>query len=643
MPKTDFKIFDTEMLTQLFNDQRRVPQLFAEAGASDKEAIDIEQQSADFLAGFAKGEIIVTEDARALLPDYFRVLKHSSHPQIAGFLERAENKYKTAVIREKKQKEQKEILSVPRDDLTANQFAVLQNKKKAGLLTSADLLFIAEKLDAEKGYSTTSLKSKLRSYAENRIAKILKGEISSDEDFNKLVLRFGTVQQNMSYQSKARPTVSRTVIREKPEVSPAPTPTPVISKEPEVSPEPAPTPVVEVVSPIEEPVVENTSRKETFLKHKQHLQELSANGFAILENKKRMASLEAYDLLLLSALLSLQIDETEKNTRPYNVLKRKHDILSSFAQKRIQDSLDGKIIPDARLDELVDTLGTYQQKDTFRNRGCRPFVGKEEIEEQPVIIINETGNENKEEKEVKQEIKEEKKENKPTRVKDPWYKKLWNKTKRVAIIVGVAAVSLFGLAKFAQHSSSPDNTDNAPKTEQAVKTVKTPVTQQKTNTATNFKEVQQEVKTQAQTKQTVAQTNVQTETKQTVAQTQDLSQLSKEDAKCAKRTAKFLKKIAQKHNISVEDAQTKLNDFVNSLDLPQGVSSQRMGYLASIHALFPNSEFGITVNKVFDGEKVDISKEDISKLDKEFSKSGKFGHKNNKYNSTLQIMKAHTR
>lgn len=115
--------------------------------------------------------------------------------------------------------------------------------------------------------------------------------------------------------------------------------------------------------------------------------------------------------------------------------------------------------------------------------------------------------------------------------------------------------------------------------------------------------------------------------------------LSDEDKICVKRTADFLKDIAHKHKMSVEDAQAKLNHFVDNLDLPQGISPERMGYLTSIHALFPNSEFGIIANKMFDGETVHVSKDDISKLNQSFSKNGPFGHKNNKFNSTLQVMK----
>jgi len=696
MPETDFKIFDTEMLTQLMNDQFRVPQLFSKDNTANKEAIEIEQRSADFVVGFATGDIIVTEKARSLLPDYFALLKHSSHPQVTAYLERAQNKFETIPVLNKSQPERELNVSLDRESLIASHFSVLESKKRAGLLTSSDLLFIADVLNEDLGYSTERLKSKVQSYAQIKISKVLKGEFEPDESFDKLLLLYGNgahlgdtnlnsqqepianeslnimadadepaVESNLDYE--ALPTTDTTLgevdsisVTEEPVVDVEPEP--IVIPEPEtivipelepVSLDETPAPAIELPPLVEEKKPSIQSIRDSILKRKQHLQALTANNFAILDNKKKMATLSSDDFLALDAALSLKLEETKKNTKPYHVLMRQKAILTSFAQNKIQSTLEGKNKRDDNFEDLVTTLGSFQQQKTFRERGCLPFVDDMEFEN-PIVVTVDEKTEAKMKKEKEKKEKEEKRKSETEKKKErkaattPWYKKLWDKGKRVAVIVGVAAISLFGLAKFAQHSSSPDNSDNAPQTEQKTQTVTTPVNDAKTINYENAKKqtpVQAQADTKAQVKTETTAENptqfkaeVKAETKAEVkAETKAETQLSKEDQGYAKRTAGFVKKIAKMHQMSEEDVKTTLDNFVNSMDLPSGVSSHRMAYLVGFYALFPNSEFGHKINKMFNGDEVSVSKEDVAKLSKEH---GKHGKKNLKDMKTLQIMQA---
>lgn len=593
MPKTDLKIYDTETLTQLLDDQVRVSSLFP----GDKKATEIEQKSADFLKDFADGDIIVTNDARPLLSEYFRVLRTSSHPQISANLERAENKFKTAAILKNKQQTRK----VPdvHTDLSANQFAVLQNKKRAALLTSADLLVISQMLEEEKSFSTDRIKSKLDSLAKNRINKVLKGEIEADEKFDKLVLKYGTIQQSHAYQRKTK-TQNSVVIE------------PIIEPVSVFADEIVPTPSVEPKAKSQ-----TEKKKEAILEHKHRVQELSADNFAILQNKKKMATLCSDDLLLLEAAISLGIEDCKRNSKKHQVLKKQRDMLTTFAQGRIKKVLNGELPQDDNFNKLVSELGTYQQKETFRNHGVKPFVVKTEENTSPT----------KPNDEKKVPLK---------KAKEPWYKKVWKKAAVITLGVGAAAVSLFGFGKFAKTFSNSDN--NAPQTEQVTKNVQSQQNQQNTKTV-QFQEVSEKAQTVSQPEKYV-QTDAQAqEATQMAAVLQSLPQeQTAEQAQAQPEQSAKQKALDAKFNVRVQSYKesqdtlginlTNLEENVQGaiddgrIELSETLTPARAKYMVAFYAQYPGTEAGQQCNKLLNGEKTEFNKDDFHKWDQELGENG---------------------
>jgi len=600
MPDTDFQIYDKKMLTQLKNEQSIIPAAYTSAPKDGVSVAEIEQKSADFLRDFSSGKIILTEDARAVMPEYLEILKLSSYPLIGAYLDKAENKFKAAVITQKKQKE----LHIDKENLDAKQFAILHNKKKMEQLSSTDLLLIADLLEAETGYSTTNLKNKLESYVHNRIRKVQKGELETDEDFSRLVKRFGTYQQREVFDRqtpKVNPSVPLSSLEPKPETSHPLDLTPpvsetIINEKPIIFEE---KPVI-VDVPKEEDLSKN--KREAILDHKKAARKefLSANNFAILQSKNRLAALSSEDLLLLDEALKETLENTKKNTRPYNVLKRQQNILSTFAQSKIEKVFSGQAPADENFEQLVTVLGNYKQQDTLRNKGVPVF--EESSIEKPEVF------------EDKKKVKTPEKEESDTDKKEPWYARLWQKTRRAAIIVGVAAISLFGFGKFAQSlsNSSPEQTDNKPTTELTVDN------QQENIQQTEIQpEVQPEIQPEVQVAAPVSE-QVQTDT----------TQVSLQKALDAKYNIilQSFKESQDTLGINMDNLDKVVSDGISSgkIELSDTLTQARAKYMIAFYAQYPGSDAGNVCKALLDGENVDFSKEDFKKWDNEL---GRFGSK----------------
>ncbi len=147
----------------------------------------VEKQSANFLSDYIDGKIKLDQNAGDAFDAFLVTLKSSSYEGIVSLLEEAKNKRKQQLIEANKNE-------VWAQDLSKNRFAILQNKKEMAKLSSAQLLLIAEKLEAERGYSTKILQDKLRNFAQNKIERTFRNEIPEDDDFVALVKRMGTIK-----------------------------------------------------------------------------------------------------------------------------------------------------------------------------------------------------------------------------------------------------------------------------------------------------------------------------------------------------------------------------------------------------------------------------------------------------------------
>ena len=169
-------------------------------------ALAVEQHSAEFLENYLEGRLVLSDEAAALLPQYFEVLKVSKYGRIKSNVGKAELEFKRKVMEDKKQKE-KVAIDLKRKAIEENkqqerakywmdtQFNILSKKKEVQKLSSADLLLIGKLIKEEKGYSTKRNQDRLRSIIGLRIAKTLNGEIQADADFIDLVDKYGTIEQ----------------------------------------------------------------------------------------------------------------------------------------------------------------------------------------------------------------------------------------------------------------------------------------------------------------------------------------------------------------------------------------------------------------------------------------------------------------
>lgn len=182
------RIFDKDLLLMYMGAQDGVPSHYDTKNIFGQNYLVIEKQSAGFLKDYLNGEISFNDEALELLPMYFRILKHSKYAPIAQNIREAEEKIKLELILKHKDQEKKKAFA-------QSKFKILNNKKEAAHLSSKDMLMIAELLEADYDYSTEKLKNKIRSFASDKINKVLKGEMPEDDCFQKLVEKVGTYQQ----------------------------------------------------------------------------------------------------------------------------------------------------------------------------------------------------------------------------------------------------------------------------------------------------------------------------------------------------------------------------------------------------------------------------------------------------------------
>ena len=100
-------------------------------------ALAVEQQSADFLENYLNGKVVLSDDAVALLPQYFEILKKSKFNRIKSNVGKAVLEYKRKLIENNKQQER---IQYWKD----TQFNILSKKKEVQKLSSADLLLIGK-------------------------------------------------------------------------------------------------------------------------------------------------------------------------------------------------------------------------------------------------------------------------------------------------------------------------------------------------------------------------------------------------------------------------------------------------------------------------------------------------------------------
>ena len=354
---------------------------------------------------------------------------------------------------------------------------------------------------------------------------------------------------------------------------------------------------------------------------------------AIVYNSKRLAALNAQELLDIAK----RIDEVpnEKQKRRMKSAFRYFIVQKLDNQRKVNLAEDG-------LDVLAQDFGTTKQRAMFSDNAPQPAaVVTETIEpSEPIIVIlppeHEEIVENHAEpkSEKKPEVKKQPEKEKVIITKSPWYKRASAKVVFAAtIFLGSVTVLAAGIAKVFGSDKAPDK-DNAPKTETVTKNTKSTTNEAKTIHFDQARAEQKKAEAQQKAKETI-QAKKAEQAKQTV-QTSQETKLSKEDSQYATRTADFAQRISKMYDMSVNDVKEKISDFAESVDLPQNVSQHRMEYLASFYSLFPNSEFGSKMSKMLHGEKVDVSKDEISQLSKDH---GQFGKKDIKTMKTLQVMK----
>lgn len=279
MPVKESNVVERDILLMYKNSQSGVPLSYGNKSYKSGWAEGVEEQSADFLDDYISGKAIIRDEDLDVMQEYLQILRTSRNPRIVANIERAEKKYKMAVISRHRQemmilqnqeaakieiKDNKddsnsvlpdpeavlpdpEAILMPKTDthkrsiqekektkktkktkqikkaepkesagaivmlasdfdksvsLSKNQFAILQNKKKASQLSASDYLLIADLLKEEKGYSTKTATARLQSYAQLRINKVLAGQLPYEEDFDSLVSALGTYAQKENFRRR---------------------------------------------------------------------------------------------------------------------------------------------------------------------------------------------------------------------------------------------------------------------------------------------------------------------------------------------------------------------------------------------------------------------------------------------------------
>lgn len=458
-------------------------------------------------------------------------------------------------------------VKIDREALKANQFAILQNKKKMAQLSSLELLAIAEMLEAETGYSTTRLKDKLRGYIQNKIDKTLKGEIAKDEGFEKLAHTRGTARQSETVRNreeKANRAAAKPLVLDVPNAK-----TPPVKEE-------------KVVPPVTEAQIDLEDKKEAILRNKkeEHKKSLSANNFAILDSKKKMEALSSEDFCLLEEVLKENMAQTKRNSRAANVLKRQYSILCSFAQNRIQKVLKGELAADADFNTLVAKTGTVQQKNVVYHRRKAKEKAPEEVvitEPKPAIVDDKP----KAEPKPKVENKEEKK-------KEPWYKRHLSKIAvGLAFVVVASAAAVSGA--FKKVFGGPEQ-DTKPTTEKVTTPKKIVTPKAETKTATNFQDVRSELQ-------------------------------KLKDAKYNVRVQAF-KESQSKLDINLDNLDKVVKKAVSEgkIQISGDLTPARAKYVIAFCAQYPGTEAGQACKALLNGEDVDLS--NFNKWDKALGEDG---------------------
>ena len=673
-------IYNKEEVLKLIEAQKNNPTL------------DTENRGVTFLYGLANGRIGLTEDAKEIVPEYFDVLRQSRHPMIKSTLEDAEkafNAQNTVATQEPVASDEAQTLEadIPFTGAEIERFNGLLDKDNVDI-TSEEYAFMADILarrliQAEKaGEDTASILQQfayLAGMAQDKINQVFDGDIASDEAFPDLVALLGTEEQkelldirtkallDTGYQqtitdledvietptveepapvvAEPEPVVEEPIVNEPEPIISEPEPVieePVIEPTPAVEPEPAP--AVEPEPVVEEPIAPQPTPAKKEKAPKKSAKKAPAPKpaktgelplDAIVYNSKKLAAMNAQELLDIAQ----RIEEVPNE-------KQKRRMKSAFRYFIVQklDNPKKVNLAEEGLSTLAQNFGTAKQRAMFETTTPQPqAVVTETITpseptivilppEDEVIVENHTEPKPEKKPEVKKKPAAEKKpepEKKKAKEvkmdKTPWYKRY---IVQAAAAVILLASTVFAVTKNVFGSDKSSDNDNAPKTEVKAKTVTQPKQDAKTADFDQVRAAQANAKQIIQAKKAVQ--------AKKEAQAKQETKFSKEDAEYAKRTANFVKKISKMHDMTVEDVQEKVDNFVKDADLPQSVSESRMAYLATFYSLFPNSEFGNKMTQMLHGETVNVSKDEIKDLSQ---KHGQFGKKNIKSMETLKVMK----
>lgn len=199
MPQSNNTLFyDRDLLQTIVASQQGIDVNYDAKNVFGGYARAVEDQSADFLENYLRGDVILEDGTEDLMQSFLATLKKSKYRRISSILKKAEDKFKQNAIRRFKYNEKAKAFKDSR-------FKILNNKKEAARLSSKDMLLISSLLKEDLGYSTAKLQDKLRSFAEEKIRKTLNGELPQDEDFVKLTETLGTYQQKQALQNKSNP------------------------------------------------------------------------------------------------------------------------------------------------------------------------------------------------------------------------------------------------------------------------------------------------------------------------------------------------------------------------------------------------------------------------------------------------------
>lgn len=237
------------------------------------------------------------------------------------------------------------------------------------------------------------------------------------------------------------------------------------------------------------PEVERKFRETSILKHKEA--EKSAafikSRFKILNNKKEAAKLSSKDMLLIHKLLQQDLG--------YSTAKFQ-DKLRSYAIEKINRTLKGEAKKDPNFDLLVQQFGTYQQKQSLKNKSA-PAKNVAQ-ENNPLILAMQDYRPSSKQQKAPQEQKTQKKSQKNPQEKKSqkkYFSDLWKKTvkwtKKLAVAAGLVTLGFFGGKFVKDQIAKSSDTPKPNNTEVTVKTPdkKTPQTTKDTQTADFSKEM----------------------------------------------------------------------------------------------------------------------------------------------------------